>query len=490
MLEHCGYDIRVFNLIDMLHSNNYNPFNYIYDVDGKYSATAVIKMVNVLMKNTQKEGGGSSDQFWDDSTKALLAALCFYLVECEDKSRQNFSEVMKLLKKAEVKEGDDAYMSDLDLIFDALENPEKYTQPAVAKDERVKALNIVDLVKREEGKKTDEEKKQKKPRDYMCLKYYKDFKKAAGDIRDLFFVPKYNKNGVMKQEFTKYMANIEHYPFQMYIHWQPADVGSIVYSDRKFLKIIYGQHNDSFTDYTKYRDADDETRNNIYSFIDSAEKTAIAVDCENSNPYKLYSVLKGLNPEELARIEKITLYDDPNTTTGWDWLSKFTQIPTEHIEIDRVTDRKSLVDVRMTASVVTDFYRDGITSFIIVSSDSDFLGLIESLPKAKFLVMYEYEKCGTAIKNALAQHGIYYCAIDDFCTAGTEDMKRAVLFAELEKHLPSLVGENPLDLTHKIYEATRVIATMKEMENFCNRYVKTLRLKVNSEGVFVIEIQK
>ena len=51
-------------------------------------------------------------------------------------------------------------------------------------------------------------------------------------IRDLFFVPKYNKNGVMKAEFNKYMANIEHYPFQMYIHWQPAEVGSIIYSDR------------------------------------------------------------------------------------------------------------------------------------------------------------------------------------------------------------------------------------------------------------------
>ena len=309
-------------------------------------------------------------------------------------------------------------------------------------------------------------------------------------IRDLFFVPKYNKNGVMKVEFNKYMANIEHYPFQMYIHWQPAEVGSIIYSDRKFLKIIYGQHNDSFTDYTKYRDADDETRNNIYNFIDSTEKTAIAVDCENSDPYKLYSVLKGLNQEELAKIEKITLYDDPNTTAGWDWLSKFTQIPVEHIEIDRVTDRKSLVDLRMTASVVTDFYRDGITSFIIVSSDSDFWGLIESLPKAHFLVMYEYEKCGTSIKNALTQHGIYYCAIDDFCSAATEDMKRAVLFAELEKHLPTLYGENPLELTQKIYEATRVTATKKEMENFCNRYVKTLRLKLNSEGKFIIEIQK
>ncbi len=54
MLEHYGYKIKVFNLIDMLHSNNYNPFNYIYDTEGNYSTTAVIKMVNVLMKNTQK----------------------------------------------------------------------------------------------------------------------------------------------------------------------------------------------------------------------------------------------------------------------------------------------------------------------------------------------------------------------------------------------------------------------------------------------------
>ena len=169
MLESYGYDIRVFNLIDMAHSNNYNPFEYIYDVDGNYSATAVIKMVNVLMKNTSKENSGG-DQFWDDSTKALLAALCFYLVECEDKSRQNFSEVMKLLKKAEVKEGDEAYMSDLDLIFDALEDPDKYTEEAGEFDKRVKELNLIDLAQ-----------KSKKPHEYMCLKYYKDFKKAAGD---------------------------------------------------------------------------------------------------------------------------------------------------------------------------------------------------------------------------------------------------------------------------------------------------------------------
>jgi hypothetical protein len=307
-------------------------------------------------------------------------------------------------------------------------------------------------------------------------------------IRDLFYVPKYQKPNVMRDEFNKYMANIDSYPFQMYIHWQPQELGSIIYSDRKFLKIIYSQHDDYFTDYTKYRDADDETRSNIYDFIDDSGKTAIAVDCENSDPFKLYSVLKGLHPDELAKIEKIALYDDPHTTAGWDGLSAFTDIPVEHIEIERIAENKSLVDVRMTASVVKDFYQNGITSFIIVSSDSDFWGLISSLPDAKFLVMYEYTKCGEAIKQALTEHDIYYCAIDDFCTAGNEELKKAVLFAELKKHFPNIVGEEPMELTRRIYAETKVTATIKEMENFCKRYVSTLRLKL-VDGRYQIVIQ-
>ncbi|MCM1062732.1 MAG: type IV secretory system conjugative DNA transfer family protein [Eubacterium sp.] len=104
-----------------------------------------------------------------DSTKALLAALCFYLVECENRETQNFSKVMKLLKKAEVKEGEDNFQSDLDLIFDALEFPEKYKN-STENDERFLQLNLIDLAK-----------KAKPASQYMCFKYYKDFKKAAGD---------------------------------------------------------------------------------------------------------------------------------------------------------------------------------------------------------------------------------------------------------------------------------------------------------------------
>lgn len=111
------------------------------------------------------------------------------------------------------------------------------------------------------------------------------------------------------------------------------------------------------------------------------------MDCENSDVYKLYSVLKNLNQDELSKVEKIVLYDDSHTTEGWDWLEKFTRIPVEHVEVDRVTSRKSLVDIKMTAGVCTDFYKNDITSFILVSSDSDYWGLISSLTEARFLVI-------------------------------------------------------------------------------------------------------
>lgn len=309
-------------------------------------------------------------------------------------------------------------------------------------------------------------------------------------IKDLFVIPQYTKKGVLKSEFNIYMKNIEYYPFQMYIHWKPEDHGSILYTDGKFLGIIYRQHNDIFTDFTKYKDAHSETKNNIYDFIDRSYKTAIAVDCENSDVYKLYSVLKNLNQDELSKIEKIVLYDDYHTTSGWDWLEKFTKKPIEHIEVNRVTDQKSLVDIKMTAGVCTDYYENNITSFILVSSDSDYWGLISTLTKAEFLVMYEHSKCGQAIKRALSEHNIYYCSIDDFCSGNIEELKKAVLFSCLEKYLSEIISLNGKELVRKIYEEARISASEKEMENFYDRYIKTLRLRVDNDGNFTVEICK
>lgn len=130
LLKKAGYEIRVFNLIDMSHSNNYNPFNYIYDKDGNISKTYVMKMVNCLMKNTKQEGASGGDQFWDDSTKALTLAIAFYLLEKKTDENgnsldRNFSTVMKMMRLAEISEQDENHRSPLDEMMDELrtENP-------------------------------------------------------------------------------------------------------------------------------------------------------------------------------------------------------------------------------------------------------------------------------------------------------------------------------------------------------------------------------
>ena len=307
-------------------------------------------------------------------------------------------------------------------------------------------------------------------------------------IRDIFVVPKYNKTEVMRAEFSKYQEHLYEYPFQCYIHWEPDGKGNLINSDGRFLNAIYAQHDDYFFDSSKYHDAADHTKESIYDFVRRSERIVFVVDCENSDVYKLYGVLKNLEAEELEKVEKIILYDDYHTSCGWDWLEKFINIPVEHVEVERVTDRKSLVDIKMTAGVCEAYYSHNIGSFILCSSDSDFWGLISSLPKASFLVMYEYSKCGQDIKDALATRNIYHCSIDDFYTGNAEELKKKVLISELKKEVPTIIGKNGRQLAKKIYERTKISVTPGEMDRFYEKYIKTLRLKMDENGEFYIEI--
>ena len=118
MLMNHGYKIKVFNLNDMKHSSNYNPFHYLRDYNGEINANNVIKMINVFMMNTKAEGASGGDSFWDDATRLLLSALSFLLIETGTEEEQNFAGVLDLIHKAKVIEGKEEEKSELDLIFD------------------------------------------------------------------------------------------------------------------------------------------------------------------------------------------------------------------------------------------------------------------------------------------------------------------------------------------------------------------------------------
>ena len=107
-----GYEVKVFNLVEMNKSDRYNPFAYIRDDVG------VLMMINCLIKNTNPEGQTGGDPFWEKSETALLQALVFYLIKYRPEHQRNFTSVMKLLRAAEVDENDANKKSKLDKIFD------------------------------------------------------------------------------------------------------------------------------------------------------------------------------------------------------------------------------------------------------------------------------------------------------------------------------------------------------------------------------------
>jgi len=117
-LEKMGYEVRVFNLVQMDHSNCYNPFNYIRNQQG------VLTMLTALIQNTNPKGSHSNDPFWEKAETALLQAICFFLQsECNPDDR-NFSNVMKLLRCASAVEGQEDIDSTLDILFKDLEAKE------------------------------------------------------------------------------------------------------------------------------------------------------------------------------------------------------------------------------------------------------------------------------------------------------------------------------------------------------------------------------
>ena len=307
-------------------------------------------------------------------------------------------------------------------------------------------------------------------------------------VKALFVIPKKKNGAAYKGEFAKYMANLDNYPFQRYIFWEPYNCGNMLLDDEKFMGILYRLHDDSFEDKSKVRELSDESKGNIYEFIEKADKTVIVVDCENSDPYKLYGVLKNLDAESHQKIEKIILYDDNNTEGIWSMMGKYINIPVEHNLVERVLESKSLVDMKMTAGVCEAYYKYGIDSFILCSSDSDFWALITSLPFARFIVLHEDLKCSPMIKDTMETHNILNCSMDDFYSGNATGLKKRVLLKQLQAHLPEIVGTNGKELAQKIYEEAMIFGTAKEVDDFYNKYIKTLRLKIDADGVFYVDI--
>ena len=309
-------------------------------------------------------------------------------------------------------------------------------------------------------------------------------------IKDLFIMP----NG-LTEEGTRvaadlYYSNLSFYPYQVYINWSPVESGNILYNDKKFATLIYEWNNDYFDELSKVSDVGGYVKSSIYDYIEDSDKVVVVVDCENSDPYKLVATLKNLNDDYTRKISSIILFDDIHTASAWRILEQFTQIPVEHMMIERVKESKSLVDIMLTARACQEHYKNNVDSFIIVSSDSDYWGLIQSLPEARFLVMIEREKCGPDLKSALVSSGIFFCYLDDFYSGNAEEIKNAALFREMYRYIDNTVQLNVYEMLNEALRATRIDMSLAERNQFFDRYIRTLKMSISDSGDLVLEFKR
>ena len=312
-------------------------------------------------------------------------------------------------------------------------------------------------------------------------------------IKELIVVPRYSVKSVAISEYEKFQGNRDRYPFQCYIHWdmdklqkieEERGVGTnnLLSLDIKFASVLYNLHDTEFSNKLSFIGAADSTKESIYDFIADADKVDIIIDCENVAPLKFFCMMKALKPSEIGKIRKITLFDDKNTGEAWTIFQSLWNLNIERIEVDRLIETKSVVDMRLALGCQNAYLSENVDSFILVASDSDYWTLISTLKQAKFYVIGESEKCSVKTRAALDEHGIDYCFLETFGEGNAMLFKKFVLMSKIKEYGASIIGKNCKQLIADILKETHLDFTDKEVELFYTQYIKTITLKIDGEG--------
>lgn len=112
VLESMEYEIKVLDLLHMERSHCYNPFDYLRNVDD------IQRLVSNIFASSTPKGAQSQDPFWDNAASILLKAVICLLWYEAPKEEQNFDMVLEVLRSAQVKEEDESFQSPMDLLFE------------------------------------------------------------------------------------------------------------------------------------------------------------------------------------------------------------------------------------------------------------------------------------------------------------------------------------------------------------------------------------
>lgn len=319
----------------------------------------------------------------------------------------------------------------------------------------------------------------------------------------------------VKKALADYKINYGHYPFQLWVGLDMRNYEyNMLHNDKSLIQCIFRGNDSEIEKYDKwvvYFGKEDEVvynsekpaksaiepssseltqgMQNFIKFVEDADKTLVIVDCENTSLSTVVSVIMQIKPP--SKGYKLVLIDDDKSFEDWESVSAFTDIPITRIKSERVLASKSLVDMRLALEVQKEVLVNGVSDVVLISSDSDYCCLVETLEeyKTKFFVVYESDRISKEYLAKLDKLGVVFAssACFDFIDVNSERVN--VINARILDKLNNLFSIN-IDAIFASIKAEGIHIADEELTEFRDKLISKLKISVDDKGDCYLALTK
>ena len=329
----------------------------------------------------------------------------------------------------------------------------------------------------------------------FCSERIKEtFTRSFLNDRNMFYSFYSLQNKRVSKDIPKYVANYREIP--------GIDIDESIYIDTKAILNTLYTRNDTYWNGqyigTKMdiEVLDMQTRKQVEKAFEMSDYLKVKdlklfVDCDNIEFFKFLGFLNTLSPENVSGIVLIV---DEKSNYLWRVFDKIYKgsIPVKSISVPRLKEQKSVVDVVLTKEICKSVYCDGLDKVLLISSDSDFFGLISSLIDVDFGVCFVSSAMGVDYLKYLENNNIPtmdLLTVEDDCS--TDEVKEIgfsyLLLYELSNVPMTYWTVNSLsDLLYNSFtNETDISVTKQEIKKFIGNKFDKVYVDIRDDNTYV-----
>ena len=195
----------------------------------------------------------------------------------------------------------------------------------------------------------------------------------------------------------------------------PKEHERVLKNDKALFEYIYAKHGEKVV-------WPDSFKERMRFFVDteynlSRRRLRILIDGENFSPADAYIFLENYLYVPHGMSVKVVVFTPEQFASKWQSFAIRAKCKTKVVPCEHLLERKSNTDLLLTQYANRKYYVDGHRDFCILSSDSDFAVLRESLPEARISYVVNPRDVASAWLTKMREENIQHCILDNSTSA-------------------------------------------------------------------------